>query len=294
MEIDLRLRELLWNHDGFVFAHTPKTGGTSVYAAMFDKAGWFNLSSVTISNLAVSASLREKFESTLGQLRSVVESGRPWILYAGHQSFGNRWHLDLPPRATVLITHRPTAARLQSWIGYYSKLIDWAEEASFNVLQNGTIRHFCATKSFPGFTGTPQWRTEHEWIGDAESEEVFISLIRKKLLGQRMRHGLQTDLKSVLAEMTSGHNFYYRDLFPTEFTRTKTFSDRTVVIPLEHLATYFESVFGVCLSRYNTSTDVDIRNLTNLDVEQFRQIIEQFAKPDRATEAILLKHQWEG
>jgi len=62
----------------------------------------------------------------------------------------------------------------------------------------------------------------------------------------------------------------------------------------ESLETYIKSVFGVSLPKYNTSTDVDIRNLTNLDVEQFRQIIEQFAKPDRATEAILLKHQWEG
>lgn len=294
MYIDSKLRELLWSNEGFVYSHVPKTAGTSVKAALKDLPGYIDLRKVTTSNLEVSPKFRVQFESNHEVLRQSISAGRPWILNVSHQPFGNGWHHDLPPKATVLLTYRSTAARLQSWIRYFSKLTDWAEQASFEVQRDGTLRHFSATSTFPGYTGASEWKSPHEWVGDAGDQEKFVSLIRTKLMGTRIREKLKSDPESVLTEMISGSNFYYRDLFPSVFIDSRMFRHRTTVIPFNRLEAYITRQFGVSMPHFNTSTDIDIQQVTNLDAEQFAEITNRLAKPIRHTEDILLARAWPG
>jgi hypothetical protein len=48
------------------------------------------------------------------------------------------------------------------------------------------------------------------------------------------------------------------------------------------------------MPHFNTSTDIDIQQVTNLDAEQFAEITNRLAKLDRHTEDILLARAWPG
>lgn len=292
MYLDSRLRELLWKHEGFVLTHPPKTAGTSVKAAVRDHRGFISLERVILSKLEHSVRLRREFDRELDRLRDDLTSGQPWIMHIGHQSFADRWHLDLPPRSVVVIPYRTTQDRLRSWISYIGKTIEWAEGASFEVTSDLRFRHFNADQRPPSFSGGHEWKSESLWEGDESNAERFVDWVRIKIDAQRIRGQIRNDVSAMIQNVTDSKGFYFRDLFPRDFLRSTTFRRRTQVVHFMDLADYLDQMFEVRLPQFNTSRDFDVHGFTGQDESGLNRVLERFALPDRETERILLARRW--
>ena len=251
------------------------------------------LNEVLVPNLEGNAQTKAEFEAILDRLQSVVAMNRPWIMAIGHQSFANGWHFDLPQSATILINYRPTSERLLSWIRYYSKMIDWAEDTSFEVHQDGSLRYSNPYRSYHGSNDEQNLLSGNEFISNSTDVELFLSQIQLKLTAPLARNRLRTELPDVLAELLGQGLFNYRDLFPKTFLKSNAFRHQTIVIPIHKLGSFVESVFDAELLSLNESKEVDIQMVTGLEEREVRNITERLAKPDQYAERLLLTQSWD-
>jgi len=292
MYIDSRLRNLLWNQRGYILTHPPKSAGTSLRRSLVPNSGFFTLNEVLVTNLEGNAQAKAEFEAILDRLQSHVAMNRPWIMSIAHQSFANGWHFDLPQSATILINYRPTSDRLLSWIRYYSKIIDWTVDTSFEVHRDGSLRYVNPYRSFPGLNAEKDRLSEGE-LRNPMDVEKFLNIIQLKLIAPRVRNQLRTNLPELLAELLGQGLFNYRDLFPKTFLKSNAFRHQTIVIPIYKLGSFVENVFGAELLSLNESKEIDIQMVTGLEELEVRNITERLAKPDQYTERLLLTQSWE-
>jgi len=293
MYIDSRLRHLLWNHRGYILTHPPKSAGTSLRESLLHHSGYFGLNEVLVPNIESNTQAQAKYEAILARLQTAVEMNCPWIMSIGHQSFANGWHLDLPNSANILINYRPTSERLLSWIRYYSKIIDWVEDTSFEVHQDGSLRYVNPYRTYPGRYGE-QWREGNEFVGNTKDIKAFLSQIQLKLVAPLARSRLRTNLPEVLTEMLGQGAFNYRDLFPDTFTKSDAFQGQTTVIPIHKIGLFVRSEFGEQIQILNESKEIDIQMVTDQEEHAVRKIVERFARPDQFTESLLLSKAWDG
>lgn len=293
MYIDPRLRNLLWNHRGYIITHPPKSAGTSLHSSLLHNSGFFCLDEVLVPTIKLNVQAQVTFEAILERLESTVTRGQNWIMSIGHQSFANEWHLDLPQTATILINYRPTSERLLSWIRYYSKIIAWVENTSFEVHQDGSIRKVSTGGSFPGKSNEQKWFSGNEFARGEKEINDLLQQIQLKLQAPLVKNRLRTSLPDLLMEMLGQGLFYYRDMFPKTFTKSPAFRRQTIVIPVHELGSFTESVFGEKIPNLNVSTEIDIQIVTGLEEREVRAITERLAKPDQRTEKLLLTRSWE-
>jgi hypothetical protein len=294
MYIDPRLRNLLWKHRGYILTHPPKSAGTSLEGSLLHKTGFFRLDEVLVPTIEANAQAQTTFEAILDSLQETVALNQPWIMSIGHQSFANEWHLDLPQTATILINYRPTSERLLSWIRYYSKIIAWTENTSFEVHQDGSIRKVSPDGSFPGVSNEQKWFSGNEFARSQKDINHLLQQIQLKLQAPLVRNRLHTNLPDSLMEMLGQGLFNYRDMFPKTFTKSPAFRHQTIVIPIHQLGSFTENVFGVKIPSLNESKEIDIQIVTGLEEREVRVITERLAKPDQQTEKLLLTRSWEG
>lgn len=292
MYIDSRFRNLLWNHRGYILAHPPKSAGTSLRRSLVPNSGFFTLNEVLVPNLEGNAQAKAEFEAILDRLQSHVAMNRPWIMAIGHQSFANGWHFDLPQSATILINYRSTSERLLSWIRYYSKIIDWTVDTSFEVHRDGSLRYVNPYRSFPG-SNAEEDRLSEGVLRNLKDVENFLSLIKLKMIAPLVRNRLLTNLPDVITEMLAQGQFNYRDLFPKTFLKSNAFLHQTIVIPIHKLGSFVENVFGAELLSLNESKEIDIQMVTGLEEHEVRNITERLAKPDQYAERLLLTQSWD-
>lgn len=210
----------------------------------------------------------------------------------GHQSFANGWHFDLPQSATILINYRSTSERLLSWIRYYSKIIDWTVDTSFEVHRDGSLRYVNPYRSFPG-SNAEEDRLSEGVLRNLKDVENFLSLIKLKMIAPLVRNRLLTNLPDVITEMLAQGQFNYRDLFPKTFLKSNAFLHQTIVIPIHKLGSFVENVFGAELLSLNESKEIDIQMVTGLEEHEVRNITERLAKPDQYAERLLLTQSWD-
>jgi hypothetical protein len=294
MHIDSRLRELLWEHEGFVFTHPPKTAGTSVIRALHDHPGFISLSRVSLSNPDYSTLLQDNFRELLARLRDELSAGRPWVMHVGHQSFAGGWHRDLPPCSTVVIPFRTTQERLRSWVAYFGKVLEWVEGTSFEVTADMRLRYVNLDRIRPALVGGSQHKPDSLRVVDEISRDKFWSWIQIKLDSPRLREQARTDLPALIQSMISANTFYFRDLFPRDFLRSATFRKRTQVIDYLDMSKFLDRHFGLALPRFNSSAGFDIHSFTGLEESTLGQVCERISVPDQKTERILLSRRWVG
>ena len=282
----------MWNHRGYILAHPPKSAGTSLRRSLVPNSGFFTLNEVLVPNLEGNAQAKAEFEAILDRLQSHVAMDRPWIMAIGHQSFANGWHFDLPQSATILINYRSTSERLLSWIRYYSKIIDWTVDTSFEVHRDGSLRYVNPYRSFPG-SNAEEDRLSEGVLRNLEDVENFLNRIQLKLIAPLVRNRLLTNLPDVITEMLAQGHFNYRDLFPKTFLKSNAFRPQTIVIPIYKLGSFVENVFGAELLSLNESKEIDIQMVTGLEEHEVRNITERLAKPDQYAERLLLTQSWD-
>ena len=282
----------MWNHRGYILAHPPKSAGTSLRRSLVPNSGFFTLNEVLVPNLEGNAQTEAEFEAILVRLQSVVAMNRPWIMAIGHQSFANGWHFDLPQSATILINYRSTSERLLSWIRYYSKIIDWTVDTSFEVHRDGSLRYVNPYRSFPG-SNAEEDRLSEGVLRNLKDVENLLNRIQLKLIAPLVRNRLLTNLPDVITEMLGQGQFNYRDLFPKTFLKSNAFRHQTIVIPIYKLGSFVENVFGAELLSLNESKEIDIQMVTGLEEHEVRNITERLAKPDQYAERLLLTQSWD-
>ena len=281
------LRQLLWSNPGIVYTHPPKTGGTSVEAALQQLPGHFRISDVLVTKVQENDQAMSRHKDLLERLEGVVSDGKPWVLSTGHTSFGDGWFWDLPPQATILMTYRPTRDRFASWIRYYTKMLEWARNARFEVLEDGQLTHHNDRDRYPGFIPGISWEGEHTWRGHLERSHQFMSLISLKLNRAANERQMIENLDGVLSLMVHHEPFLYRDLYPLNFLRSGAFRRRTIVIPTKGIDQFFQSNFGIAVPRLNTSGDSDGLRLIDPSTPDVQRLIAKNSQKDRLHEWVL-------
>ena len=179
-----------------------------------------------------------------------------------------------------------------SWIRYYSKIIDWTVDTSFEVHRDGSLRYVNPYRSFPG-SNAEEDRLSEGVLRNLEDVENFLNRIQLKLIAPLVRNRLLTNLPDVITEMLGQGQFNYRDLFPKTFLKSNAFRHQTIVIPIYKLGSFVENVFGAELLSLNESKEIDIQMVTGLEEHEVRNITERLAKPDQYAERLLLTQSWD-